>query len=549
MTQPNSNSNLFCALRAAFPGDLDQIAVETTSPQGEPLLYTWRDLDHASARIANLLASLKLPSGSRVAVQVEKSVEAMLLYLATLRAGYVFLPLNTAYQSGEIEYFVGNAEPAVVVCTPGNFGWVSKIAFKAGTQHVFTLGDDRTGSLLDRAAPHADVHQPVDKGVDDLAAILYTSGTTGRSKGAMLTHGNLLSNAVTLKDYWGFQPGDVLIHALPIFHVHGLFVAIHAALLNGSKMIWMAKFDPKAVLAAMPRATVFMGVPTLYVRMLAEVGLNKDATKNMRLFIAGSAPLLIETFTAWQRAHRPHHSGALRHERDHHAHLQPLWRRRAPWWPERAARQHRGFSTTGVGLRVVDDDGQGLPGGRDRQHPGARAQCVQGLLAHAREDERRVHADGWFKTGDVGKVDERGYVSIVGRSKDLIISGGYNVYPPRSRRHQRHARRGRERGGGRAAPRFWRGGRGRGHCQAGRKARRRRHPGATQVAAGQFQDSQALLCGHRVAAQHHGQGAKEPAARAAQGFVCLNARLADHEKTGPLWPRFALLLIAASAYG
>ncbi|GAD21120.1 AMP-binding protein, partial [Acidovorax sp. MR-S7] len=229
----SSSQNLFTALRAAFPRDLEQIAVETTSAAGEPLRYTWRDLDRASSQIANLLTSLKLPEGSRVAVQVDKSVEAMLLYLGTLRAGYVFLPLNTAYQSAEIEYFVGNAEPAVVVCTPANFGWVSKIAFTAGTQHVFTLGDDRTGSLLERAAHHGDEHTPVARAADDLAAILYTSGTTGRSKGAMLTHGNLLSNAQVLKDYWGWKDGDVLIHALPIFHVHGLFVAIHGALING----------------------------------------------------------------------------------------------------------------------------------------------------------------------------------------------------------------------------------------------------------------------------------------------------------------------------
>lgn len=258
-----SNQNLFSALRAAFPSDLDSTAVETTAADGSPLFYTWRDLDRASARIANLLASLKLPEGSRVAVQVEKSVEAMALYLATLRAGYVFLPLNTAYQSAEIEYFIGNAEPAVVVCSPGNFGWVSKIAFTLGTQHVFTLGDDRTGSLLERAAHHSDEHTPAVKAADDLAAILYTSGTTGRSKGAMLTHGNMLSNAVMLKDYWGWTAtggpdgrGDVLIHALPIFHVHGLFVAIHGALINGSKMIWCPKFDPKAVIAAMHAAGI-----------------------------------------------------------------------------------------------------------------------------------------------------------------------------------------------------------------------------------------------------------------------------------------------------
>jgi len=291
-----AQENLFAALRAAFPANLDLIAVETD----HGLNYTWRDLDRASAMMANLLNGLNLPKGSRIAVQVEKSVEAVMLYLATLRAGYVFLPLNTAYQSSEIEYFIGNAEPAVVVCSAANFGWVSKIAFKAGTQHVFTLNDDRTGTLLERAAHQKDQHKVVLQNADDLAAILYTSGTTGRSKGAMLTHGNMLSNAQTLKTYWGWKTGDVLIHALPIFHVHGLFVALHGALINGSKMIWLAKFDPQFVIAKMPEATVFMGVPTLYVRMLDEPALNKQAVRNMRLFIAGSAPLLVETFAEWQ---------------------------------------------------------------------------------------------------------------------------------------------------------------------------------------------------------------------------------------------------------
>src|SRR5665647_2839168 len=200
-TISSGNANLFAALRAAFPRDLDAVSVETDNG----LFYSWRDLDRASAMLANLLASLDLPEGARIAVQVEKSVEAMLLYLATLRAGCVFLPLNTAYQSAEIEYFIGNAEPAVVVCTSKNFGWVSKIAFKAGTGHVFTLDDDRTGSLLDRASHCSDQHAPAVMQEDNLAAILYTSGTTGRSKGAMLSHGNMLSNARILKDYWGWK--------------------------------------------------------------------------------------------------------------------------------------------------------------------------------------------------------------------------------------------------------------------------------------------------------------------------------------------------------
>jgi len=414
------NQNLFAALRAAFPQDLDQIAVETD----DELAYSWRDLDRATAMMANLLQSLGLPEGSRIAVQVEKSVEAMMLYLATLRAGYVFLPLNTAYQSAEIEYFVGNAEPAVVVCSPKNFGWVSRIAFQAGTKNVFTLGDDRTGSLLDRAAQHSDRHEIAVRGENDLAAILYTSGTTGRSKGAMLTHGNLLSNARVLKDYWGWVPGDVLIHALPIFHVHGLFVAIHGALLNGSKMIWLSKFDPKKVVAAMPRASVFMGVPTLYVRLLAEPGLTREAVRNMRLFIAGSAPLLIETFNAWRE--RTGHTILERYGMS-----ETIMLTSNPYDAKEGERRGGtvGFPLPGVGLRVVGDDGQQLATGEIGGIQVKGPNVFKGYWRMPEKTAEEFTADGWFRTGDVGRVDERGYVSIVGRSKDLIISGGYNVYP------------------------------------------------------------------------------------------------------------------------
>ena len=427
-----THENLFSALRAAFPADLTATAVETD----EGLRYSWQDLDRATAMMDKLLQSLGLPEGSRVAVQVEKSVEAMMLYLATLRAGYVFLPLNTAYQSAEIEYFIGNAEPAVVVCSPANFGWVSKIAFKAGTEHVFTLGDDRTGSLLDRAAHHSDQHSAVPRQADDLAAILYTSGTTGRSKGAMLTHGNMLSNALTLKDYWGWSAtggpegrGDVLIHALPIFHVHGLFVAIHGALINGSKMIWMAKFDPKRVLARLPEATVFMGVPTLYVRLLAEQGLTREATKNMRLFIAGSAPLLIETFTEWQQ--RTGHTILERYGMSETAMLTSNPYSADQRYGQQTERRGGtvGFPLPGVSLRVRGDDGQDLPVGEIGGIQVKGPNVFKGYWRMPEKTAEEFTADGYFKTGDVGKVDERGYVTIVGRSKDLIISGGYNVYP------------------------------------------------------------------------------------------------------------------------
>jgi malonyl-CoA/methylmalonyl-CoA synthetase len=412
------NHNLFAALRAAFPSSLDEVAVETDTG----LNYSWRDLERGTAMMANLLASLGLPEGARVAVQVEKSVEAMMLYLATLRAGYVFLPLNTAYQSAEIEYFIGNAEPSVMVCSGKNFGWVSKIAFKAGTQSVFTLDDDRTGSLLERAAHCSDKHEAVARKEDDLAAILYTSGTTGRSKGAMLTHGNMLSNALVLKDYWGWKKGDVLIHALPIFHVHGLFVAIHGALINGSKMIWLAKFDPKLVVKKLPEATVFMGVPTLYVRLLAEPGLTREACRNMRLFVAGSAPLLIETFNEWKE--RTGHTILERYGMSETVMLTSN-----PYEGAERRGGTVGFALPGVSLRVQDEGGQSLPAGEIGGIQVKGPNIFKGYWRMPEKTKEEFTADGYFKTGDVGKIDERGYIVIVGRSKDLIISGGYNVYP------------------------------------------------------------------------------------------------------------------------
>lgn len=419
-TTSQSNGNLFAALRAAFPEDLDAVAVETD----DGLFYSWRDLERATAMMANLLVSLDLPAGSRIAVQVEKSVEAMVLYLATLRAGLVFLPLNTAYQSAEIEYFIGNAEPAVVVCTAKNFGWVSKIAFKAGTQNVFTLNDDRTGSLLERAAHCSDQHVVALRQADDLAAILYTSGTTGRSKGAMLTHGNMLSNALVLKDYWGWQAGDVLIHALPIFHVHGLFVALHGALLNGSKMIWLSRFDPKLVIQKMPKATVFMGVPTLYVRLLAEPGLTREAARHMRLFIAGSAPLLIETFNEWQS--RTGHTILERYGMSETVMLTSN-----PYDKTQGERRGGtvGFPLPGVSLRVQDEEERPVSVGEIGCIQVKGPNVFKGYWRMPEKTAEEFTPDGYFKTGDVGKIDELGYVTIVGRSKDLIISGGYNVYP------------------------------------------------------------------------------------------------------------------------
>jgi len=419
-----TNPNLFAALAAAFPDDRNATAIETDSG----LLYSWQDVLDATAMMANLLESLRLPQGARIAVQVEKSVEALLLYLATLRAGLVYLPLNTAYQRGEMAYFIQDAQPAVVVCTGSNFSWISQMAFQSGTAHVFTLNDDRTGTLLQRAAAQPRLHAVAQVAAHDLAAIIYTSGTTGRSKGAMLSHANLLSNAQILKDYWAWrtpeQGGDVLLHALPIFHVHGLFVAIHGALLNGSKMMWCARFDPKLVLRLLPQATVFMGVPTMYTRLLAEPGLQPAVCKGMRLFISGSAPMLIETFEAWRA--RTGHVVLERYGMSETAMLTSN-----PCRPEDGQRRGGtvGPALPGVELRIVDDAGCEVPVGEIGGIVVRGPNVFKGYWNLPEKTREEFTADGFFKTGDVGRRDADGYVTIVGRSKDLIISGGYNVYP------------------------------------------------------------------------------------------------------------------------
>ncbi len=408
--------NLYTALRAGFPADLDRTAIDA-----DGALYSWRDLERGSAMIANWLDRLDLPAGSRIAVHVDKSVENLILYLAVLRAGHVYLPLNPAYHAAELEHFIADAAPAVVVCAGQHFGWVSKLAFQRGVRWVFTLNDDRSGTLLDRAVQMSDVHEPAARAPSDLAAILYTSGTTGRSKGAMLSHGNLLSNARTLKTYWDWRPDDVLLHALPIFHVHGLFIACHGALLNGSKMLWFNKFDAAAVARRLPEATVFMGVPTLYVRLLHEKQLD---TRHMRLFISGSAPLLIETWREWQAR-----TGHLILER--YGMSETLMLTSNPCRPEDGERVGGtvGPALPGVGLRIVDDAGQPCATG-EIGHVQVRGPNVfSGYWQMPEKTAEEFTADGWFKTGDVGRVDAKGYLTLIGRSKDLIISGGFNVYP------------------------------------------------------------------------------------------------------------------------
>ncbi|HQP65963.1 MAG TPA: malonyl-CoA synthase [Quisquiliibacterium sp.] len=415
------NANLYALLEAGFPADRSACALETIDAQGRPLYYSWDDIDRASARIANLLASLKLPAGARVAVQVEKSPEALLLYLATLRAGYVYLPLNTAYQAAEIDYFVGNAEPALVVCAPGSAEWITPIAKQHRVKHVMTLGDDRTGSLLDAAARQPDRFRTVRRAPDDMAAILYTSGTTGRSKGAMLSHDNLASNAQVLKHYWRWRRGDVLLHALPIFHVHGLFVASHGALLAGCKMIWMAKFDPREVVRQLPRATVFMGVPTMYVRLLDEPAFDAQACRTMRLFISGSAPLLPDTFRQFEQR-----TGTRILER--YGMSETVMLTSNPYDGNRVAGTV-GLPLPGVEVRVVDEHGRPCAEGEIGAIQVRGPNVFSGYWRMPEKTREEFTEDRFFRTGDMGKWDANGYLSIVGRGKDLIITGGYNVYP------------------------------------------------------------------------------------------------------------------------
>ncbi len=417
--------NLYLALRERFPADLDSGAVRVADePAGSPSAYSWRDLDAASARIANLLDALGVPLGARVAMQARKSVDALILYLAVVRAGRVFLPLNTAYQAAEIEYFLNDAGPSMLVCSGSALEQLAAIARKTGTRHVFSLNDDHSGTLLDGAASHSAQHEPARVRADEPAVILYTSGTTGRSKGAVLSHGNLLANTDTLHACWGWRSSDVLIHALPIFHVHGLFVAAQGALFSGSRMIWFNRFDAGAVVRRLAEATVFMGVPTLYVRMLQENALNREACANVRLFVAGSAPLLADTFDRW-------------HERTGHRILERYGMSETvmltsnPYHPRDGERRAGtvGYPLPAVQLRIVQDGGTPCARGEIGAIEVKGPSVFKGYWRAPELTAEAFTPDGWFRTGDMGTIDARGYVVIVGRSKDLIITGGYNVYP------------------------------------------------------------------------------------------------------------------------
>ncbi len=411
------NENLYSLLSSHFPEDLSQRFIETA----DAATYSYADLIILSGRFGRLLSNIGVKKGDRVAVQVEKSPEAIFLYLGCLRIGAIYLPLNTAYKETEVAYFLGDAEPTVVVCRPASETAMGKIAESAGVTEVLTLGQERDGTLVERSLDLDSEIGCVEASHDDVAAILYTSGTTGRSKGAMLSHRNLGSNTETLHKLWGFRPDDVLLHALPIFHTHGLFVATNCILLNGSSMLFLNRFDADKMIELMPRASVMMGVPTFYTRLLADARFTKDLCANMRLFISGSAPLLEETFEQFQA--RSGHSILERYGM-----TETNMNTSNPLEGERRAGTV-GFPLPDVEVRIADDDGNILgtnePGVLEVKGPNV----FQGYWRMPEKTASEFRPDGFFITGDVAKIDERGYIHIVGRAKDLIITGGFNVYP------------------------------------------------------------------------------------------------------------------------
>jgi malonyl-CoA/methylmalonyl-CoA synthetase len=413
-----SDRNLYTLLDRAFARAAGRPAL--IAPDGEPILF-YGELRDRVSRYANALEVLGVAPGDRVTVQIEKSIAAIALYLAALKCGAVYQPLNTAYTLAEVEYFLTDAEPRIIVCDPSRQVAMREFADGLRLGAVITMAGDGSGALPDLAGRMSGEHATQPRADDDLAALLYTSGTTGRSKGAMITHRNLASNAQTLKDAWAFSADDVLIHALPIYHVHGLFVALHTAFLAGASLLWFDKFDASAVLGALQDATVLMGVPTFYTRLLATPELNAAACSSMRLFISGSAPLLPET----QRLFR---------ERTGHAILERYGMTETgmitsnPYRGERIAATV-GYALPGVEVRIADDRGRELPRGAPGVIEVRGPNVFKGYWRNPEKTGQEIRADGYFITGDVATMDKDGRVAISGRARDLIISGGFNVYP------------------------------------------------------------------------------------------------------------------------
>jgi malonyl-CoA/methylmalonyl-CoA synthetase len=412
-----TGGNLFHAFEAGFAASASAVAFEAVD--ATPLL-TFAALSTAVARFANALEALGVRPGDRVSVQIDKSLGAVALYLAVLKTGAVLNPLNTAYTPAEVEYFIADAAPALVVTSSEKAASVEPIASRHGSAHA-TLDGLSAGSLAAEAARHPPDHETCARRPHDLAGLLYTSGTTGRPKGAMLSHGNLLANATTLHQVWAFAPDDVLLHALPVFHVHGLYVALNTAFLRAHRIIWLERFDTADVLRALPRATIFMGIPTYYTRLLADERFDLAACKMIRLLISGSAPLLPETHAAvFERTGRQilerygmTETGMIASN------------------PVAGARKAGsvGFALPGVDVRIADSDGRLLPPGEIGVLEVKGPNVFSGYWRRERSRVEDFRPDGFFITGDIGTMDAAGRITLLGRAKDVIISGGLNVYP------------------------------------------------------------------------------------------------------------------------
>jgi malonyl-CoA/methylmalonyl-CoA synthetase len=409
-------SDLFSCFAESFSQHAQRVSLE--EPDGTR--WTYQDVEQRSARLASTLQRLGLEPGDHVLVQTEKSPYALILYIACVRAGVTYIPINSGYTDAELGYFIADAQPKLAVCRPESATLFARFEELQHGDRVCTLGAAGTGTLF--AGVDAEAYAPpISRTADDVAIILYTSGTTGRPKGAMLTHGNLVSNGRALVELWRFSANDTLIHALPIFHGHGLFVAAHCALLSGARMIFLPRFEVASVVASMPRATVFMGVPTHYTRLLAYANFDAVSTKNMRLFISGSAALPADTARAFEvrigqrvlERYGMTETGILTSN---------------PYDGQRLVGSV-GMPLPGVTLRVVNASGAASPPGQPGEIEVKGGNLFRGYWRNPEKTKAEFSPDGYFKTGDIGLVDENGYLHIVGRSKDLIITGGLNVYP------------------------------------------------------------------------------------------------------------------------
>ncbi|KAB2920828.1 MAG: malonyl-CoA synthase [Hyphomicrobiaceae bacterium] len=412
------NANFYALLEDKMRAAGDAPAFETSDGQ----ILSYAKLIEDVGRSAAALRSLGVAPGDRVMAQVEKSIANVCLYLATLKIGAVFNPLNTAYTAAEIEYFISDATPKVIVVSPERQAEIETIIRASKVRAVQTMGSNGAGTFTDLAATQGPAGETVSRSADDLAALIYTSGTTGRSKGAMITHGNITSNAQVLHAYWGFRPGDVLLHALPIFHVHGLFIALHTSLLNTSRILWMPKFELAEFMRLLPRATVVMGVPTFYTRLLAEPSFGIDQCRNLRLAISGSAPLLAET-------HRDFTARTGLEILERYGMTEAGMITSNPYKGGTREPGTVGYPLPGVSVRIADAEGHALAAGEVGVLEVKGPNVFKGYWRNPEKTKEEFRTDGYFTTGDLATMAKDGRCTIVGRAKDLIITGGFNVYP------------------------------------------------------------------------------------------------------------------------